>query len=74
MRIIVPIALVAAAFAALSSFAFARGSKPVDSCSAAPVVEQVAESCTVSERLCENWLKGRATYRATFPNSGRTCG
>jgi hypothetical protein len=74
MRIIVPLALVAAGFAAVSSFALARGSKPIDSCSAAPVVEPAVEACTASERLCENWLKGRAAYRAAFPNSGRQCG
>jgi hypothetical protein len=74
MRIIVPLALVAAGFAALSTLALARVSKPLDSCSAAPVVEPAGETCTAGERLCENWLKGRATYRATFPGPARTCG
>jgi hypothetical protein len=74
MRIVIPLTLVAAGFAAISSLALARGSKPIDSCSAAAVAEPVVEICTASERLCENWLKGRAAYRATFPNAGRTCG
>lgn len=75
MRIVVPFAIIGvASLGALSSFALARGSKPIDSCSASAVIESEAVNCTASARLCENWLKGRATYRATFPNSDRTCG
>jgi hypothetical protein len=74
MRIILPLTLIAAGVAALSSLALAGGSKSTDSCSEPRVVEPAVESCAASERLCENWLKGRAVYRATFSNSGRTCG
>jgi hypothetical protein len=74
MRIILPLTLVAAGFAALSSLALAGGSKPTDSCSAPRAAEPAVESCAGSERLCENWLKGRAVYRATFSNSGHACG
>lgn len=74
MRVFVPLAVVAAGFAVLSSLALARGSKPIASCNAAFVIEPAAEHCTASARLCENWLKGRAAFGATFPNSGRQCG
>jgi hypothetical protein len=74
MRIIVPLTLVVAGFAGLSSLALARGSKPISACSAAAVIEPAAERCTASARLCENWLKGREAFRATFPNYGQQCG
>ena len=75
MRIILPLTLVAAGLAALSSLALAGGSKTADSCTPRVVEPAPAvESCAGSERLCENWLKGRAVYRATFSNSSRTCG
>ncbi|MDB5642013.1 MAG: hypothetical protein JWN07_1330 [Hyphomicrobiales bacterium] len=74
MRFVVPLALIVAGFVALTSFALARSSRSGASCNAVPIVEPAAVDCTASERLCENWLKGRAAYRATFPNSGQTCG
>jgi hypothetical protein len=73
MRVLVPLIIVAAGFAAVSTFAFARGEKPA-ACNAAPSIESSAENCTASAKLCENWLKGRATFRATFPKASQPCG
>lgn len=76
MRFVAPLVLIAAAFGALSTFALARGSKPAESCAVVEVepVADTAEICTASEKLCENWLKGRAAYRNTFVKAAQTCG
>jgi len=73
MRVAVPLAFVAAGFAALTSFALARSEKPAASCDATPVLEDASETCTASARLCDNWARGRATFRATFVKAGQGC-
>jgi hypothetical protein len=73
MRVAVPLAIVAAGLAALTSFALAHSEKSVAACDARPAIEQASEMCTASARLCENWERGRATFRATFVKSAHAC-